>query len=196
MWRYYYWEWKNSTDDYLKRLTIKGLKLFLNNKKNFQSWTYSWKWNWNIWVEVDKWETNWFLRVHFTQTSHDWEKKYLDYKIPLVSTPCNYWGIRWWFLCPCKWNRCSILYKQNNWIFASRKTLDLCYPEQKESKRSRYMGYLMWRPFNNMYLLKDKIKYQFRNWKPTRKMRRFLKLHSQMPSIEEVKNISSLFWRK
>ena len=202
MWRYYYWEWKTSVEDYSKTIDIKFLKTYgyldkwLYSRKWGLYWKRNWEDNWNIWVEINKWDTSWYIRVTFTQTNMDWEKKELDYKIQLVSTPCNYWGVRWWLLCPCKWNRCSILYKQNNWIFASRKTLDLCYGDQKESKRYRYMSYLMWKPFNDMYLLKDKIKYPYRNWKPTRKMRRFLKLHHQMPSMEEVKNISSLLWKK
>jgi len=202
MWRYYYWEWKNSVEDYSKTISIKFLKKYwyldtwVDHRTWRLYWKRNWKENWNISIEIDKGETSWFVRVFFTQTSPDWIMKKLDYKIPLVSTPCNYWGIRWWFLCPCKSNRCSILYLQNNWIFASRKTLNLCYSAQKESKRYRYMDYLMWTPFNKMYLLKDKIKYPYRNWKPTRKMRRFLKLHNQMPSMEEVRNMEQLLWRK
>lgn len=201
MWRLSWWG-KWLTSDFSKTLTIKFLKKYwyLDKWIEYKSWGLYWTTNWeangNLSIEVQKGEANWYIRVYFTQTSYDWVKKELDYQIPLVSTPCNYWGVRWWFKCPCKWNRCSILYLQSNWIFASRKTLDLCYEEQKKSKRWRYMSYLMWKPFNEMYLLKDKIKYQYRNWKPTRKMRRFLKLHSQMPSEEEVLNMWKLFWDK
>ena len=202
MWKYYYWEWKNSIDDYPKTIDIKFLKKYLylykwiDYKKWGLYWKLWWKDNWNIWIEVNKGEITWYLRIYFTQTNHYWEKKELDYNIQLVSTPCNYWWVRRWFLCPCWWNRCSILYLQNNWIFASRKTLNLCYSEQKESKKYRYVTYLIWKPFNDIYLLKDTIKYPYRNWKPTRKMRRVLKLHSQMPSLDEVENISNLLWGK
>ena len=64
-------------------------------KKWWLYWKRNWEDNWNIWVEVNKWKTNWYVRVTFTQTNYDWEKKELDYKILLVSTPCNYWWIRW-----------------------------------------------------------------------------------------------------
>lgn len=137
MWRYYYWEWRYSVEDYTKTIDIKFLKKYwyLNVWVAYKTWWLYWKrfWedNWNIGIEVNKWESSWYLRVSFNQTGPDGEKKEFDYKIPLVTTLCNYWGVRWWFLCPCKWNRCSILYLQSSWIFASRKTLNLCYDEQK-----------------------------------------------------------------
>ncbi len=180
MWRIY-WTWKDSVEDYSKTIDIKFLKKYwyLDKWKTYQRWWLYWKrnWedNWNIWVEVEKWGNRWYLRVFFTQTNFNWEKKELDYKIPLVSTACNYWGVRWWFLCPCNWNRCSILYLQNNWIFASRETLGLCYEKQRRSKR--------WRDFDKVFpdeyeaeKLYETIKYKFRNWKETRKYKRYLKL--------------------
>ena len=121
-------------------------------------------------------------------------KKELDYKIPLVSTPCNYWWVRWWFLCPCKENICSVLYLQTNWIFASRKTLDLCYDEQKKSKRWRLMWYLMWDAFTKIELVRRTMKYPVRNWKWTRKARRILKLQQQMPTMNDVNNMWKLLW--
>lgn len=181
MWRYYYWEWKKSVEDYSKTIDIKFLKKYwyldkwVDYKKLWLYWKINWEDNWNIWVEVNKTETNWSLRVTFTQTSYDWEKKKLDYKIDLVSTPCNYWWIRWWFLCPCKWNRCSILYLQNNWIFAIRKTLDLCYEDQKKSKKWREFDRIFPKDYEAERLYKT-IKYKFRNWKETRKYKRFLRL--------------------
>lgn len=198
MWRPY-WLWKRTTSIYSKTLNIKGLKSFLNNNKEFQSWTYwwtkNWKDNWNISIDMTKWETNWYIRVYFTQTSMDWIEKKLDYKINLVSTPCNYWWVRWWFECPCKWNRCSILYLQNNWIFASRKTLDLVYDQQKESKRSRYLWFVMWEAFTKIEKIRRTMKYPVRNWKWTKKALRIIKLKKKMPSEEEIKRMWEVLWR-
>lgn len=198
MWRYYYWEWKRTTSDFSKTLTIKGLKLFLNNKKEFQSWTYWWTKNWNdnwdISIEMTKSEQTWKIRVYFTQTDREWNKKQLDYNINLVSTPCNYWWVKWWFECPCKWNRCSILYLQNNWIFASRKTLDLCYDEQKKSKRRRYLWFIMWDVWIKIELIRRNMKYPVRNWKYTKKALRILKLHKRMPTEEEIERMSDVLW--
>ena len=180
MWRIY-WTWKNIVEDYSKTIDIKFLKKYwyLDKWNTYQSWWLYWKrnWedNWNIWVEVNKSDNIWTLRVKFSQTNQNWEKKDLDYIIPLVSTCCNYWWVRWWFECPCKWNRCSILYLQNNWIFASRKSLNLWYDKQRKSKK--------WREFDKIFpdeyeaeKLYKTIKYKYRNWRKTRKYKKYLKL--------------------
>lgn len=186
--------WKLCVEDYPKTLDIKFLKkywyldIWVDYKKWSLYWTLWWEDNWNIWIEVTKWSINWFVRVFFTQTSYDWEKESFDYQIPLVSTPCNYWWVRRWFLCPCKSNRCSVLYLQNNWIFASRKTLDLCYDEQKKSKRRRHLWYIMWDALTKIELIRTTIKYPVRNWKYTRKAQRILSLQEKIPTIEDIEN--------
>jgi hypothetical protein len=197
MWRPY-WLWKRTTSDYSKTLNIKFLKKYwyLDKWLDYKSWnlywTRNWEANWNIWIEVNKWETTWYIRVYFTQTSYDWVKKELDYKINLVSTPCNYWWLRWWFECPCKWNRCSMLYLQSNWIFASRKTLDLVYDEQKKSKRRRYLWYIMWDNLTKIYAIQKTMKYPIRNWKYTKKAQRILRLRKKVPTEEEIERMSEI----
>lgn len=180
MWRYTS-RGKNTVDEYSQTIDIKFLKKFgyLDSGVSFKSWWLYWSLNGqangNIAIEIKKGEREWHVRVHFTQTNRDWEKKDFDYKIPLVTTPCNYWWVRWWFLCPCKWNRCSILYFQSNGIFASRKTLDLCYEDQQRSRE--------WRLFNKIFPREHKaeelyktIKYPYRNGKETRKYRQYKKI--------------------
>lgn len=196
MWRYY-WSWKNTVEDFKKTISIKNLKeswfLIWDYKQWKITWYYAENEIWNIWIEIEKNDFSWYLRVYFIQTDETWNKKEFDYRIELVTTKCNYWWVRWWFLCPCKWNRCSILYLQNNWIFASRKTLDLCYEKQKESKKWRYFWYLLWDNFTKILEIRKTMKYPFRNWKPTRKMRRVLKLHNKIPNENEIKNLSNFF---
>jgi len=42
-----------------------------------------------------------YLRIFYTQTDYfTKEKKEYDYKIPIITTSCNYGGIRYWFKCP------------------------------------------------------------------------------------------------
>ena len=196
MWRYY-WSWKNTDEDFKKTISIKNLKeswfLIWDYKQWKITWYYAENEIWNIWIEIEKNDFSWYLRVYFIQTDETWNKKEFDYRIELVTTKCNYWWVRWWFLCPCKWNRCSILYLQNNWIFASRKTLDLVYEQQKESKKWRYFWYLLWDNFTKILEIRKNMKYPFRNWKPTRKMRRVLKLHNKIPNENEIKNLSNFF---
>ncbi|NDK09558.1 hypothetical protein GW846_02165 [Candidatus Gracilibacteria bacterium] len=198
MGRYYYGQGRDSVEDYSKTLSIKFLKKYgyldagVDYKKGGLYWKLGGEDNGNIGIEVNKGETSGYIRVTFTQTNRDGEKKSFDYKISLVSTLCNYGGVRWWFLCPCKENRCSILYLQGNGIFASRKTLNLCYDDQKKSKRYRYMGYLMGDAFVKIEVIRRTMKYPVRNGKLTKKAQRILKLKQKMPSREEVENMSSL----
>lgn len=80
MWRYYYWSWKNSTDEY-KSINIKTFidSWFLDKLATYRKWIFSWKVDWvensSISVEIRKQETEWTLRVYFTKTDYDWEKK-------------------------------------------------------------------------------------------------------------------------
>ncbi len=200
MWRYA-WFWKDKVEDYSKTIDIKFLKKYwyLDEWVEYKSWWLYWKrnWedNWNIGVVVNKNETSWFVRVHFTQTNNYWEKNDLDYNITLVTTPCNYWGVRWWFLCPCRWNRCSILYLQSNWIFASRKTLDLCYDSQMKSGFTRSLEKLFWPRYEDVEELRKSIKYPYRNWKPTRKQRKLEKMISKVPSLEDELKLEEMYLR-
>jgi len=46
-----------------------------------------------------------YLRIFYTQTNRDTkEKKEYDYRIPIISTSCNYGGVRYWFRCPLSVN--------------------------------------------------------------------------------------------
>lgn len=189
--------WKNTVEDFRKTLSIKNFKnswfLDWNYKKWKTTWYLNWEEIWNIWLEIVKDDFSWYLRVFFSQTDYYWKKEYFDYKIDLVTTKCNYWWVRRYFLCPCKKNKCEILYLQNNWIFASRKTLDLCYERQKESKKFRKLWFLLCDNFTKILEIKETIKYPFRNWKPTRKMKRILKLHNKMPKEEDLEELNQFF---
>ncbi len=200
MWRVA-WLWKHTTDDYSKTLTIKFLKKFwyLDNGKLEQTWalywTRNWNANWNIWFQITIWESSWIIRVYFNQTDREWNKKELDYNIKLTSTKCHYGWVRRWFLCPCKWNRCSILYLQNNWIFASRKTLDLCYDDQKRPHSRREFNRVFPKD-NEAEKIYKTIKYKYRNWKPTRKYKRYLKLSKDDIPLDELdRKIKALLLR-
>ena len=116
-----------------------------------------------------------YVRVQFTVTSTlTGEKRDFDYKINIVGTPCNYWGLRWWFLDPCdpEETRCSILYFQENGSFAGRKLLNLAYDSQSEPKNFFWKAQIA---SMRATLLSENIKYRTRNGKLTRKARRVMK---------------------
>lgn len=185
MWRYY-WDKKNTVDDYKQISTQFFCKYgYFKTGKSYSAWGLSWS-RWenetgSISFTVLKNDDTGVghVRVYFTQTNSEGEKKDFDYKIPLESTMCNYGGRRWWFLCPCRWNRCSILYLQSNGIFASRKTLDLTYDSRNETKNCFWKSEIS---AIKAMKLQEKIKYKYRNGKPTRKMRQFIKYVYKWPS--------------
>ena len=199
MWRYYY-NARSSTSDYPKTLTIKALKEYglLDGTQNGRLATLKWSNGSNISIQVNIIDDTWTIRVYFTQTNRSTgEEKNMDYTISLIATPCNYGGKRWWLVCPLKWNKCTILYLQNNGWFGSRKTLNLCYDGQKESKKYRYLSYIMgWNP-TKAIVLQRTIKYPYRNGKPTKKLERFFRLSEKGPTLDEVMQMKdTLFQRK
>ena len=196
----YYYDARWSTSDYTKRLTIKALKEygFLDGTRNGYPATLTWSNGSNISIQVNIVGDSWTVRVYFTQSNRTtWEEKSMDYNIDLISTPCNYGGKRWWLVCPLRWNKCTILYLQNNGLFGSRKTLNLCYDGQKESKKYRYLSYIMGMNKTKALVLREKIKYPYRNGKPTKKLERFFRLSEKGPTLDEVMLIKdTLFCRK
>lgn len=187
----YYSSAKNTTDYYSQVWSIFKLKrdkVIKNGEYTFSGtsqWTRNGEPNWSISFELTKDNYHGKVRVYFTQTSSSTgEKKEHDYIIQLESTPCHLWGRRWWFICPCRWNRCANLYMQNNGIFASRKTLNLSYESRNKSKYWRYLDFVFWPSDTELSELRKKIHYPYRNGRPTRKMRSYLK-KTHSPYTEE-----------
>ncbi len=203
------WRSKNYSIKYTneyKELDISFFRKHWYLDVDFRSWTITWSINWkktwSISVEVKKVgqggacterDQRRTLRVYFTQTDRtSWEKKDFDYTIQLVTTQCNYGWVRYWFTCPCGWNRCWKLYLQSNWYFASRKTLWLKYEEQNQSHK--------WREMNRVFPycwkaeeLYSTIKYKYRSGKATRKYKRYMHLmREHIPDSEIMKLEQSL----
>ena len=85
-----------------------------------------------------------YLRLYYTQTSA-WtqEKTDVDYKVPIVTAPCNFGGYRYWFICPLTANgrycgrRVGKLYlAPGSRYFACRHCHDLTYRSSQESDKN------------------------------------------------------------
>lgn len=69
------------------------------------------------------------------------EKSVLDYKVRLTSTPCNFGGLRWWFICPLAINnvvcqkRVGKLYLSHGLYFGCRHCHNLTYQSSQESHK-------------------------------------------------------------
>ncbi len=76
------------------------------------------------------------------------EKKDYNYIIPIVSTPCNYGGERWWFICPlvvdgraCH-RRCRIVYMPPGAKhFGCRECHRLTYESRQRHREAFYEGF-------------------------------------------------------
>ena len=122
-------------------------------------------------------ESESYLRIYYTQTDEDGNKKDFDYKIPITTTPCYFGGYRYWFICPWYANkvycgrRVGMLYKNGDY-FACRHCYDLSYASKNKSK-SKFS--LMLDPlFERDEIAEKKYKLRVKFWKgkPTKRYRK------------------------
>jgi len=142
----------------------------------------------DITLEISTVTNDLYIRPIYIQTDRETgEKKSFDYKIPLITSPCNLGGIRYWFKCPMSKNgvscnrRVATLYKDGDY-FACRHCYDLTY----SCKKQNYRGYvsLLGKLLNQerkMFELKDSIKRRAYAGKPTKKFAKFMRLARQQP---------------
>jgi len=103
-----------------------------------------------------------YARFNYTQTSSfTGEKTDLDYTIQLATTPCNYGGVRYWFICPLVVNgqacnrRVSKLYlPPGAKYFGCRACYNLTYRSCKE--HDKRVDALMKNPTKLAALLQEK----------------------------------------
>jgi hypothetical protein len=123
---------------------------FLNTHHYFDGGIRWGSCNWNrngektgsIGFEVSTIEGDEYIRLHYTHTDNSTnEKTELNYKAQIVSTPCNYGGRRWWFICPLNLDGCAcnrrvgVLYLAGSKYFGCRHCNNLTYTSSKESHK-------------------------------------------------------------
>ena len=123
-----------------------------------------------------------YVRFLYTQTEENGEKKQFDYKVRLTTTPCNYGGIRYWFICPLVKNkqpchrRVGVLYKAGDY-FGCRHCYDLTYSSKNENRRYKNYPLLFWlKSLKKIEELEEKIKRPYYRGKPTRKQRKLAEI--------------------
>ena len=135
------------------------------------------------------------IRLLYSQTDRDTgQKKDFDYTIPLVTTPCNYGGLRYWFICPWYKNkvycgrRVGSLYKGSDY-FACRHCNNLAYKVQNENRKGQF--YFFGKIFdidNKVDELSKQIKRPYYGGKPTKKQQRLEDLQDSMGKAVTVIN--------
>ncbi|MFC1715622.1 hypothetical protein ACFL6S_18275 [Candidatus Poribacteria bacterium] len=84
-----------------------------------------------------------YVRFFYTQTKNSTqEKTELDYKVQLVTTPCNFGGVRYWFICPlvvsgkpCNRRVANLYLPPGSKYFGCRHCYNLTYRCQKEHNK-------------------------------------------------------------
>jgi len=121
------------------------------------------------------------IRLNYTHTNH-WtgEKSDMDLYIPLATTPCNYGGVRYWFICPLSKNgqycgrRVGVIYSISKW-FGCRYCGEIAYAKQMEGGKFRWNGVSI----PDIERAEKEVKRYYYNSKPTRKYRRLIGLNEK-----------------
>lgn len=141
-------------------------------------------------ISVDITQEPSFAHLIYTTHLHEEESQDMSYDILLVSTPCNFGGVRWWFICPLVINgaRCErrvrVLYKRGAY-FGCRACHRLCYSSQNENHHNSYYQFFRVLGFDTQAdELYPKIKLKYYNGKQTRNYARYKFLRAKADSWE------------
>jgi hypothetical protein len=130
-----------------------------------------------------------YVRFYYTVTDRSTgEKTDYDYKVQLTTTPCNFGGVRYWFICSLSRNgiycgrRVGKLYKApSGHYFGCRHCYNLSYDSRNESRSGRIgqLGYLLKaeRRYEDLYKQTKRWTYKGR---PTKKAKRLHALEQRM----------------
>ena len=192
------WSYSNRAEaDGLKKIDVRFLKK-LGYFKGWSSGTLTWTHGYSgskssISIQTSILEGDEYLRLTYTQTDRDTiEKTDFDYKVQLVTTPCNYGGKRYWFICPLvKSNRycgrrVGVLYKAGNY-FGCRHCYHLTYSSRKANRH--YKLYHLFRILDidmRVEKIRETMKKFFYAGKPTRKMRQIMKLDQGLEPYQKI----------
>ena len=109
------------------------------------------------------------------------EKESMDYSVQFATTPCNYGGVRYWFVCPLSKNgrycgrRVGVIYSIGKW-FGCRYCGEIAYAAQMRG--GKFRGSSVSCP--DIERLEKEIKRYYYNGKPTRKYKRLMRMEEKM----------------
>lgn len=123
-----------------------------------------------------------YIKLQYTYTNK-WsgKKESLDYKVRLTTTPCNYGGVRYWFVCPLTKDgqycgrRVGVIYNIGKW-FGCRHCGDICYANQLRSSKLRGGSI----SYPDVEKAKQKVKRKYYNGRMTRKYRRVIRMKGKL----------------
>ena len=159
----------------------------------------------SIGIVVDVEEAEPYVKVNYTNTNRSTDEKTdYDYKISLTTTPCNFGGVRYWFICPLSINgvycgrRTGTLYLTSGGsYFGCRHCYDLSYESRNESRLGRFgnIGYSVVadRKIEELY---SQIKRWTYKGKPTKKARKLQAIETRLNAYLDSPSIYDLLLNK
>jgi hypothetical protein len=133
-----------------------------------------------------------YVKVNYTITDRNTDEKTdYDYKISLTTTPCNFGGVRYWFICPLSVNgvycgrRTGTLYlASGGHYFGCRRCYDLSYESRNECRLGRFgqWGYILKAERQYEELYKSIKRWTWRG-RPTKKARKLQALEQKMNRV-------------
>ena len=124
-----------------------------------------------------------YVELMYTNTNYRSRKKTdMKYRVPLTTTPCNYGGKRYWFLCSLSRNgvhcgrRVGVIYSVGKW-FGCRYCANVAYQSQLKSGIERQINLISESDVMKAY---EEVKREYYNGKPTRKYKHYLRLEKKM----------------
>jgi len=194
--RYYYD--KKTTAEECKCISISKLKEWGCLKNGWRSSSITWTSSWDgaesdIKYVLDL--TEGYIKLTYRiRNGGEEEWTHIDQKYPIVSTPCNYGGVRRWFICSVYHNgiycgrRVGKLYLgAGGKYFACRHCYNLSYNSRNENyKRGKY-AYLaiMFGLEKKAEELEKKIKICYRKGRPTKKYLKLLQIYKQLEGTSD-----------
>lgn len=132
-------------------------------------------------VTTDRDEKN-YIGLQYTYTNIlTNEKQNINYRIELTTTPCNYGGKRYWFICPltkdgknCR-RRVGVLFNTGKY-FGCRHCNRIAYNSQMSGGRFRINSISI----KDVERAEKEVKRYYYNGKPTRKYKRLIILEKKL----------------
>ncbi len=191
------WSRKTRVDEVrsIDILDLKRNKVF--SRGPGMTWTLSWSCNGQVVASVsyrleEGGDGSKGLRFMYTITDNvTGERKDYSYIIPVISTPCNFGGKRWWYICqlvvngePCR-RRCRIVYlPPRSKYFGCRKCHQLTYESRQRHREKFYEEFE--KPYKSMMAIDERLG-RTRSWEKKVAMWR-----KQLQAAQKIENYADM----
>lgn len=189
------WSGRDTLDGYKSIRIDKFTQWGSFREGNLYSWIMNWtnrgEDTWSMLVRCGQDKTS--MNFDFASTHRETgEKTSYNYDVRLTKTVCNYWGYRYWFICPNCNKRYWVLYLNGRDLhFYCRKCLNLRYDTQTKTKLSYAFDKIYPQSYEAEKLYKT-IKYPYRNGEMTRKYKRYRRLALLDRNIDDLIQVKAM----